>query len=151
MAMPAPAVVTAAIAVDTVLPVKRRMWILTLTICSGCRRARYGQGQGALPCTGLRPSLTSAARADLGVSDRTGGMIGFQSNNGIGKVAEAQAGMATAGSNGLPVFRTPKQSTKSLRMAATTICLGLRRPASLRRATRAATAGLKRIADNAGM
>ena len=36
-------------------------------------------------------------------------------------------------------------------MAATTICLGWRRPALLRRATRAATAELKRIADSAGM
>src|ERR1700722_19831991 len=31
---------------------------------------------------------------------------------------EAQAGMAMAGSNGLPVFSTPKQITSSLRIAA---------------------------------
>ena len=69
-------------------------------------------------------------------------MIGLLSNNGIGKVPVAQAGMATAGSNGFPVFSTPKHITSSLRIAATTICLGLRRPAFLRRVTRAATAGL---------
>lgn len=67
------------------------------------------------------------------------------------KAGELQAGMAMAASNGLPVFSTPKQRTRSLRIAATTICLGLRRPWLLRRATRAATAGLKRIADSAGM
>ena len=78
-------------------------------------------------------------------------MIGFQSNNGMRKVIAGQAGMAMAGSNGLPVFSTPKQRTSSLRMAATTIYLGVRRPACLRRATSAATAGLKRIADSAGM
>ena len=55
---------------------------------------------------------------------------------------EAQAGMAIAGSNGLPVFSTPKQITSSLRIAATTICLGLRRPACFRRATSAMMAGL---------
>src|SRR5260370_11380712 len=66
------------------------------------------------------------------------------------KLTEAQAGMAMARSNRLPVFSTPKQRTSSLRMAATTICLGLMRPALFRRATRIATAGLKRIADSAG-
>ena len=54
----------------------------------------------------------------------------------------AQAGIAMAGSNGLPVFSTPKQITSSLRIAATTICLGLRRPACFRCATSAMTAGL---------
>ena len=57
-------------------------------------------------------------------------MVGLQSNNGIGEVPVAQAGMAMAGSNGLPVFSTPKHITRSLRIAATTICLGLRRPPS---------------------
>jgi hypothetical protein len=56
-------------------------------------------------------------------------MIGLQSNNGIGKILAAQAGMAMAGSNRLRVFSTPKQITSSLRIAATTICLGLRRRA----------------------
>src|SRR3954451_1294584 len=40
----------------------------------------------------------------------------------------AQPPIAIAASKGLPVFSTPKHSTKSLRIAATTICLGLRRP-----------------------
>src|ERR1700688_421945 len=74
-----------------------------------------------------------------------------QSNDGMGKIFEVQAGMAMAESNGLPVLSTPKQITSSLRIAATTICLGLRRPAFFRRATSAAIAGLKRIADSAGM
>ena len=39
----------------------------------------------------------------------------------------AQQPIAIAGSKGLPVFRTSKHSTNSLRIAATTICLGLRR------------------------
>ena len=58
--------------------------------------------------------------------------------------------MAMAESNGLPVLNT-QQITSSLRIAATTICLGLRRPAFFRRATSATIAGLKRIADSAGM
>lgn len=77
-------------------------------------------------------------------------MIGLPIDNGIG-VSKAQAGLAIVGSNRLPVFSTPKHRTSSLRMAATTICLGLRRPAILRRTTRAAIAGLNRIADSAGM
>jgi len=63
----------------------------------------------------------------------------------------AQQPTAIAGSNGLPVFRTPKHSTNSLRIAATTICLGLRRPWDFNRATSATIAGLYRIADIAGM
>jgi hypothetical protein len=63
----------------------------------------------------------------------------------------AQQPIAIAGSNGLPVFRTPKHSTNSLRIAATTICLGLRRPWDFNRATSATIAGLYRIADIAGM
>ena len=59
-------------------------------------------------------------------------MIGLQSNNGIGEFTAAQAGMAIAGSNGLPVFSTPKQSTKSLRIAAITICLGETAKGSMR-------------------
>jgi hypothetical protein len=100
---------------------------------------------------GLRPSLTCAVRVDQR-DDRSGRRndrppIEQRNRN----VIKAQAGMAIVGSNRLPVFNTPKQSTRSLRIAATTICLGLRRPALLRRATRAATAGLKRMADKAGM
>jgi hypothetical protein len=53
------------IAVDTVLPVKR--WMLILAAPDMAERVGvlcYRQGQGALPCAGLRPSLTTAARAD---------------------------------------------------------------------------------------
>jgi hypothetical protein len=63
----------------------------------------------------------------------------------------AQQPIAIAGSNGLPVFRTPKHSTNSLRIAATTICLGLRRPRDFNRATSATIAGLCCMADMAGM
>jgi hypothetical protein len=63
----------------------------------------------------------------------------------------AQQPIAIAGSKGLPVFRTPKHSTNSLRIAATTICLGLRRPRDFNRVTSARIAGLYRIADMAGM
>jgi hypothetical protein len=63
----------------------------------------------------------------------------------------AQQPIAIAGSKGLPVFRTPKHSTSSLRIAATTICLGLRRPRDFNRITSATIAGLYRIADIAGM
>src|SRR6478672_2899890 len=63
----------------------------------------------------------------------------------------AQQPIAIAGSKGLPVFRTPKHSTKSFRIAATTICLGLRRPRDFNRVTSATIAGLYRMADRAGM
>jgi hypothetical protein len=63
----------------------------------------------------------------------------------------AQQPIAIAGSKGLPVFRTPKHNTSSLRIAATTICLGLRRPRDFKRVTSATIAGLYRIADIAGM
>ena len=48
-------------------------------------------------------------------------------------------------------IRTPKHSTDSLRIAATTICLGLRRPRDFNRVTSATIAGLYRMADRAGM
>ena len=46
--------------------------------------------------------------------------------------------------DGLPVISTPKQMTRSLRIAATTICLGFRRPALLSRpATRSLHRGIE--------
>src|SRR5438132_8778905 len=63
----------------------------------------------------------------------------------------AQPPIAIAASKGLPVFSTPKHSTKSLRIAATTICLGLRRPRDFNRVTSATIAELYRMADRAGM
>src|SRR6266446_6735374 len=62
----------------------------------------------------------------------------------------AQPPIAIAASKGLPVFSTPKHSTNSLRIAATTICLGLRRPWDFNRVTSATIAGLNRMADMAG-
>ena len=70
------------VAVDTVLGVKHQISLFRSD--RGCRRAHCGQGQGAQSRAGLRPSLTSAAHAGLGMSDRDGGMISSQSNNGIG-------------------------------------------------------------------
>ena len=71
---------------------------------------------------------------------------------GLRSIMEAiQQPIAIAGSKGLPVFRTPKHSTNSLRIAATTICLGLRRPRDFNRVTSATIAGLYRRADRAGM
>src|SRR6266403_303488 len=63
----------------------------------------------------------------------------------------AQQPIAIAESKGLPVFSTPKHSTNSLRIAATTICLGLRRPRDFNRVTSATITGLYRMADRAGM
>src|SRR4029077_15514604 len=63
----------------------------------------------------------------------------------------AQQPMANAGSKGLPVFRTPKHRTNNLRIAATKICLGLRRPRAFNRVTSATIAGLYRMADMAGI
>ena len=63
----------------------------------------------------------------------------------------AQQPIAIAGSKGLPVFRTTKHSTNSLRIAATTICLGLRWPRDFNRVASAMIAGLYRMGDGAGM
>jgi len=62
-----------------------------------------------------------------------------------------QPPIAIDGLNGLSVFSTPKHSTNSLRIAATTICLGLRRPRDFNRVTSAIITGLYCIADIAGM
>ena len=59
----------------------------------------------------------------------------------------AQQPIAIAGSKGLPVFKTPKHSTNRFRIAATTICLGLRRPRDFNRVISATIAGLYRMAD----
>jgi len=116
-----------------------------------CQRAHCGQGQGALTRAGLRPSLTSIARAGLpvGRSGRRNDRCSIKLRNIV--AAGGQAGVAKLGSNRLPVFNTPKQRTRSLRMAATTICFGFSRPKLFRRTARAATIGLKRIAASAGM
>jgi hypothetical protein len=137
------------VAVDTVLAVNAAfvflsIW-LTVPACSLRSRTRRAVARGPTALLDLRCArrpwrIRSGRRNDRFPIE--------QRNRGSHR---AQAGMATAGSNGLPVFSTPKQSTRSLRMAATAICLGVRRPASLRRATRAATAGLNCIADSAGM
>ena len=47
----------------------------------------------------------------------------------------AQQPIAIADRKALPVFRTPKHGTNSFHIAATTICLGLRRPRDFNRVT----------------
>jgi hypothetical protein len=127
------------VAVDTVITVK---WIFLLALSPACKKACWRRQQASSPRAVARPfglrGLTPAAASNRGLPcDRRPGV--------------AQQPIAIAGSKGLPVFRTPKHSTNSLRIAATTICLGLRRPRDFNRATSAAIAGLCRIADIAGM
>ena len=98
---------------------------------------------------GPAPSLTSAARADREATE-DGGMTGPQSNNGIGTY-QGSGWHGDGQIKPLACLQHAEAEDQSLRIAATTICLGLMRPALFRRATRAATAGLKRIADSAGM
>jgi hypothetical protein len=130
-----------AFAVDTVITVKGvfliGLWVRRLPL-KGCWRQR----RASSPRVGARPfgqrGLTPVSASNQGSPcDR--------------RLDVAQQPIAIAGSNGLPVFRTPKHSTNSLRIAATTICLGLRRPRDFNRATSATIAGLYRIADIAGM
>jgi hypothetical protein len=137
--------------------------IITFETCSGYR-GRYrvaGQVPGSpsliclsMPARSLRSRTRRAfargpaALLDLRSARRPWGIRSGRRNDQSPieqrnwETLEAQAGMAIAGSNGLPVFSTPKQITSSLRIAATTICLGLRRPACFRRATSAMMAGL---------
>jgi len=130
------------VAVDTVITVKVFFdWVLdeaSPARMRGCWRQR----RASSPRAGARPfglrGLTPVSASNQGSPcDR--------------RLDVAQQPIATAGSNGLPVFRTPKHSTNSLRIAATTICLGLRRPRDFNRATSATIAGLCCMADMAGM
>src|SRR4249919_2831699 len=98
-----------------------------------------------------RPSSPRAGARPFGQRGLTPVSASNQGSPCDRRLDVAQQPIAMAGSNGLPVFRTPKHSTNSLRIAATTICLGLRRPRDFNRATRATIAGLYRIADIAGM
>ena len=127
-----------AVAVDTVVGVKVFLHEASRPRMKGCWRQR----QPSSPRAGARPfglrGLTPVSASNQGSPcDR--------------RLDVAQQPIAIAGSNGLPVFRTPKHSTNSLRIAATTICLGLRRPRDFNRATSATIAGLYRMADMAGM
>src|SRR5580658_5169309 len=98
--------------------------------------------------TGVKPARWRAPLRAAGLDPRLCLQLGSPCDR---RLDVAQQPIAIAGSNGLPVFRTPKHSTNSLRIAATTICLGLRRPWDFNRATSATIAGLYRIADIAGM
>ena len=112
------------------------MICLSLPARSLRSRTRRAFARGPAALLDLR-----SARRPLGIrSGRRNDQSPIEQRNW--ETLEAQAGMAMAGSNGLPVFSTPKQITNSLRIAATTICLGLRRPACFRRATSAMMAGL---------
>src|SRR6185436_8601385 len=101
-----------------------------------------------------RPAAASSPRATARPFGRRGLTQPPASNQGPAcdpRPDVAQQPMANAGSKGLPVFRTPKHRTNNLRIAATTICLGLRRPRAFNRVTSATIAGLYRMADMAGM
>jgi hypothetical protein len=127
------------VAVDTVISVNRIFLIgLSPAGMKGCwRQRRASSPRAAARPFGLR-GLTPTPASNRGLPcDR--------------RLDVAQQPIAIAGSKGLPVFRTPKHSTSSLRIAATTICLGLRRPRDFNRVTSATIAGLYRIADMAGM
>src|SRR5262244_3925916 len=131
-----------AFAVDTVIAVKEIFdWVDLIWVSpagmKGCwRRRRASSPRAAARPFGLR-GLTPASASNRGPPcDRY--------------LDVAQQFSAMAGSKGLPVFRTPKHNTNSLRIAATTICLGLRRPRDFNRATSATIAGLYRMADIAG-
>ena len=109
-------------------------------------------------CPGMkacwRPAAASSPRATARPFGRRGLTQPPASNQGPAcdpRPDVAQQPMANAGSKGLPVFRTPKHRTNNLRIAATTICLGLRRPRAFNRVTSATIAGLYRMADMAGM
>ena len=109
-------------------------------------------------CAGMkacwRPAAASSPRATARPFGRRGLTQPPASNQGPAcdpRPDVAQQPMANAGSKGLPVFRTPKHRTNNLRIAATTICLGLRRPRAFNRVTSATIAGLYRMADMAGM
>jgi len=131
------------VAVDTVIAVKGIFdWVDLIWVSpagmKGCwKRRRASSPRAAARPFGLR-GLTPASASNRGPPcDRY--------------LDVAQQPSAMAGSKGLPVFRTPKHNTNSLRIAATTICLGLRRPRDFNRATSATIAGLYRMADIAGM
>jgi len=98
-----------------------------------------------------RPSSPRAGARPFGLRGLTPVSASNQGSPCDRRLDVAQQPIAIAGSNGLPVFRTPKHSTNSLRIAATTICLGLRRPRAFNRATSATIAGLCCMADMAGM
>src|SRR5262250_2534755 len=131
------------VAVDTVIAVKEIFnWVDLIWVSpagmKGCgKRIRGSTPRAAARPFGLR-GLPPASASNRGPPcDRY--------------LDVAQQPIAMAGSKGLPVFRTPKHNTNSLRIAATTICLGLRRPRDFNRVTSATIAGLYRMADRAGM
>src|SRR5689334_18547608 len=108
------------IAVDTVFAVKPENRLFDLGDDAGVLTSVKDKARTR---AGLRPSLTCVARAGLRGrrSGRRNDPRAIEQRNR--RRAAAQADMAMRGSNGLPVFRTPKQRTRSLRIAAMTICL----------------------------
>jgi hypothetical protein len=130
------------VAVDTVIAVKGIFdWVDLIWVSPAGMKGCWKRIRASSPRAGARPfglrGLTPASASNRGPPcDRY--------------LDVAQQPIAMAGSKGLPVFRTPKHNTNSLRIAATTICLGLRRPRDFNRATSATIAGLYRMADMAG-
>ena len=171
---------TSKIAVDTVTSVKKIFGSSaesvgpfvpkrrSMTPCSPPSRRGLGNCRASRPPS-QRPALTGLRAASL-PRRRSGRRNGLRSNKETDaqrrpiprrdqfprppsdrRTDVPQQPVAIAGSKGFPVFRTPKHRTSSLRIAATTICLGLRRPLDFSRVTNATIAGLYRIADSAGM
>ena len=130
---------TASFAVDTVIAVKWNFY---------CFVSRWHKSVLEVRAAASSPRATARP---FGQRDLTPPPASNQGPACDRRLDVAQQPIANAGSKGLPVFRTPKHRTNNLRIAATTICLGLSRPRAFNRVTSATIAGLYRIADIAGM
>jgi hypothetical protein len=95
--------------------------------------------------------LTSAARADLGVSDRDGGMIGFLIEQ---RNWESQRGSGWHGNSRierLTRLQRTEAEDQELAHGRDDDLFGLEAARFVEARDKSATAGLKRIADSAGM
>ena len=152
---------TSIVFLETSIPNTPSITVLSFHFISSARaplRTTLYAGSTLTRVPRYRPAWTAERASSPRAGARPFGLRGLTpvsaSNQGSPcdrRLDVAQQPIAIAGSNGLPVFRTPKHSTNSLRIAATTICLGLRRPRDFNRATSATIAGLCRMADMAGM
>ena len=115
-------------------------WLTSVAPCSACPRPSRCAVASGQPWPCLRATLPE------GWSGRKDGP--HPSNR---RMPVQAAGIASAASNGRPLFSTPKQITSSLRMAAIRICFGLSRLCARSLAANAATAALCRRAAIAGM
>lgn len=137
--VPHPDSCSAAVAVDTVIAVKWNFY---------CFVSRWHKSVLEVRAAASSPRATARPFGQRGLTPPPASNQGPACDR---RLDVAQQPIANAGSKGLPVFRTPKHRTNNLRIAATTICLGLSRPRAFNRVTSATIAGLYRIADIAGM